>query len=94
MLADKAGLQGIPGDEGEDGGAATGGIAISLRRSGQTLQPDLTVMRDLRGQSIRPEERMGKPPSASFELAQGLGQPAGQREVIEVMERPTVFTPE
>ena len=52
------------------------------------------IMRVLPGEPVRADERMRQAPHLAFQLAEGLGEPAGEGEVVEFAEGRTVFLPQ
>ena len=94
MLADQTGVADIAREQRQHGRAAAGRLRVTGGRRGEALEPDLAVVRELRGDAIRAEQGMGEPPGFAFDLAEGLREPARQGHVVEVTEDQAVFLPE
>ena len=93
MLAEQTGIHDIAGKNGQGGGAATGRLGEPRRRGHQPLEPDLAVMGLPGRQPVSAHQRMRKAQNTAPELGEGLGQPAGQRQVVEILEDLAVFLP-
>ena len=94
MLTDETRLPHIARDERQRGRAAAGRFHVRRRRGGDALVPDLPFMPQLRGEAIRTDERMRKPPGFSLKLTEGLRQPATEGQIVEIPEDETVFFPQ
>ena len=93
MLADQSRVQDVAGEEGQQRRAAASGFLISRRGRGQALEPDLPLVRQLRGQPVGAQQRMRQTPGPPGKLRQRLRQPASQRRVIKVAKGRGIFFP-
>lgn len=94
MLADEAGLAHVAREQRQKRRAAARRFRVGGGRRDEPLEPDLFFVRDLRGETIRADKRMREPPRAAFELAEGLREPAREREVVPSLKNAGVFLPE
>jgi hypothetical protein len=94
MDAHEAVVEDIAGEVGEDWGTAAGGGSIADGHVDEALLPDSAFVGDLGGEPEGADEWMGHAPAFAGELAEGLGAPAGEGEVIEVLKDPGIFLPE
>ena len=94
MLADQPRLAHVAREQGQKRRATARRFRVSRRRRGQPLEPDLPVVRQLRHQPVRADERMRKPPGPAFDLAERLRQPARERQIVPGLKCPAVFLPE
>ena len=94
VLADESAFHDVAGEEREQRRAAAFSFAVRRRGRGEALVPNLAVMSHLRAEPVGAEQGMRQPPGAAFELAEGLGQPAGEAQVVEVVEDLSVFLPQ
>ena len=94
VFADEAGLEDIAGEQGQEGGAEAGALDVGGRGCGQAFEPDLAVMSDLGGEPVGTHERVGEPPGVPLQLAEGLGQPPGQGQIVELAKDLAVFQPQ
>ena len=58
------------------------------------MLPDAAVMADFCAKAVGTDERVREPPGAPGELAEGLCEPACQREVIPFTKHARIFQPE
>ena len=94
VLADQAGFAHVARQQRERWGPTAGGLRIGGRRRGQSFVPDLTFVPQLGGQAVSADERMGESPAFPLQLAQGLRQPPGQRQIVLVPKDQTILFPE
>jgi hypothetical protein len=94
MLANQTRLAHVAREQRQEWRAAARRFRVSRRRRDKALEPDLFLVRDLRGEPIRADKRMREPPRAAFELAERLREPAREREVVPSLKRAGVFLPE
>ncbi len=94
MDAHQTVFEDIAGEVGQHGGTAAGGGGIANGHADEALLPDTAFAGDLGGEAEGTDEGMGHPPTFAGELAEGLGAPPGEGEVVEVLENPRVFLPE
>ena len=66
---------------------------VAVRDVDQFLQPQAAFVGDLGRELKRADERMARPPGLAVQLTQSLGAPARERQVIEFLERSSVFLP-
>ena len=69
-------------------------FCVSRRKCREPKHGQPTVMRCLRREPIRAEERMREPPGVPFDLAERLRHPAREFQVVELFEHRGIFLPE
>ena len=55
--------------------------------------PDLAVVTELRAETVSANERMGKSPDFSFELAESLSEPAGESKIVKALKGAAILLP-
>ncbi len=58
------------------------------------MLPDTAIMADFCSEAVGADQRVRKPPGVARELAEGLCEPASQREVIPFTKHTRIFLPE
>ena len=56
--------------------------------------PDLALVTKLRGETICAEQRMRQSPCLAADLPERLREPAGERQVVEILKHDAVFLPQ